>query len=91
MIWVVLAVSAGLWLLARWERARAAQLRAQVVAAKAQLDAAIADAEARRPPPIVGRRVILPARIQLAALANTDCQAACALYSWLAIRGVGRA
>ena len=35
--------------------------------------------------------VVRPAPMPLVALAETECQGACALYSWLAIRGEGKA
>jgi hypothetical protein len=92
MSWVVLAIALGFWLLARTERAMVMKVRDEIVVAKAALEVEVERAEAlRRAPTSSARCVILPAPFPLAARATTDCQGACALYSWLAIRGEGRA
>lgn len=90
MTWVVLAIALGFVILARVERAAATKIRSDANAALAQLDAAVARADELKGVKY-SRMIVLPAPFPLAAQASTTTQAACALYSWLTIRGEGRA
>lgn len=89
MTYFILAIAVVFWLRARSERAAALKILAQVTSTKEQLETP-ARAEAPRSAP-TRRGVILPAPYPLVALAVTDCQAACALYSWICVREEGRA
>lgn len=94
MTWVVLAIALGFVILARVERAAATKIRSDANAALAQLDAAVARADELRALDKGvnnSRMVLLPAPFPLVAQASTTTQAACALYSWMTIRGEGRA
>lgn len=93
MTWVVLTIALGLWILACVERAAATKIRSDANAALAQLDAAVARADELRALDNgkYSRMVLLPAPFPLVAQASTTSQAACALYSWMTIRGEGRA
>ena len=94
MSWVVLAIAVGFWILSRVERATATKINERLTAARDRIDAAVKRAEQLRATDNdvkYSRMVVLPAPFPLAAQASTDSQAACALYSWIAIRGEGRA
>lgn len=90
MTWIILAIAVVFWLRGRAKHEAALKILAQVTSTKEQLAATPARAEAPRTAP-TRRGVILPAPYPLVALAVTDCQAACALYSWICVRGEGRA
>ena len=89
MSWVVLAIAVGFWLRASVERAAVVRIRAEITDAKTRLETAVSKAERTRD--TIHRVIVLPAPMPLVALAETECQGACALYSWLAIRGEGKA
>lgn len=94
MSWVVLALALGFWLLACVKLAAATKIRTDAHDALERLDRAVKRAEQLHAMDKSVKRtrlVVLPAPFPLAALASTDCQGACALYSWVAIRGEGKA
>lgn len=87
---IVLLLSLALAVLGLIELAVAAKLRADVYVASEKLRVACDKAEEieRKRPPLC---VLLPAPFVLSVPVSSASQAACALYSWVVIRGEGRA